>query len=239
MNFDTFADFAGALAQEADEAGYRGGQEVLRHYSRRWYDQIAHMTLAIHMSRELPDGIQKLVAKNLNQYIDTYRRMSRADKNAVSLGVPRVLGLYRASYRNRWYDSTLPDIHRAFTMMTTVPERFLSEYAQRVIDVANYVEHQRTDGRLSDHAIVDTVDGILNQSYVSLAESEEGFRVAPHMARRQAPQQPNHTVSTDRRKERRPRRSGKRRWGPAGPSCRSRRRTRSRGAPCSRVPVHA
>lgn len=215
MSFDTFSDFSRALDTLDDdydltiEAGETMGRDVARHHNRRWYDHVANLTMAIHLSRALPPGIQKLVAKNLNHYIDTYRRMSRADKNAVSLGIPRVLGLYKASYRNRWYDDTLPELHRAFTMMTTVPEKFLSEFALRVINVANYVDDQRSGGRLSENAVVDTVDSILNQSYVSLAESDEGFRVAPHInqGRGRNRNMKNHTVSTERRKERRTKKS--------------------------------
>lgn len=147
-------------------------------YHRRWYDQIGNMTMAVHLSRQLPPEIRVMIARNLNEAIDDYRRIKRKDQGEVSLGAPRVLGLYKAGFRLRWYDP-IPELHRAFNLMTTVPERFLSEFAGRVLRVGQYLDQQQAYGNYGDRPLLetDTVEGILDRETIGFAERDQGIRL--------------------------------------------------------------
>lgn len=146
-------------------------------HNRRWYDNISNMTMALHVSRQLPREIQLIIAHHLNDAINDYRKMRRSDKNAISLGSQRVLGLYKASDRQRWYDPT-PQIHRAFTMMPTVPELFLSEFAGRILDAGRYLDTQQQYGNYGDrYQLASTVESILTHKDLAIEESEGGIKL--------------------------------------------------------------
>lgn len=144
---------------------------------KRWYDEISNVTHAIYLSKQLPENVQGMIAKNLNEYIDTYREIAKKDKNAISVGSHRILGLYKAPYGHRWYD---PDnkLGRAFNLMATIPDRFLSEYAGRIILIANFViEKQEKHLHTNSQEIDTAVKTILNHSYVSLKEGDSGIKL--------------------------------------------------------------
>ncbi len=137
---------------------------------RRWYDDVSNMTMAIHLSKELPENIQGVIARNLNYYIDTYRRLNKGNRDGISIGVPRVLGLYKASDRKRWYD---PDVglYRAFNMMISVPDIFLEQYAERILEITRFIEEQRLHN-LSFNPVLLTsdIENFLKQSQFQFRE---------------------------------------------------------------------
>jgi hypothetical protein len=149
------------------------------HYNRRWYDNLQNMTLAVHISRELPTEIQALIARSLNEAIDSHRKHRRTDKYAISLGHNRVLGLYKASYCRRWHDPD-PVTYRAFNFMATIPDAYLVEMANRILRVGNHVTQQKqSSSRLSDRGLLTgEVQGILRDGAVEIRQSDQGIRLA-------------------------------------------------------------
>lgn len=149
-------------------------------YNRRWYDGISNMTLAILVSQKLPPEIQVLIAKNLNGVIDDCRKQQKHNlKQAISVGPHhRVLGLYKAGERQRWYDPD-PKLHRALNFMGTVPELVLAEFAGRILRVGHYVEQQHELVlRSYERAILsDRVEDILQKDVVNFSETDDGFRL--------------------------------------------------------------
>lgn len=153
------------------------------HHQKRWYDHIANVTHAVYLSKQLPVNIQDVIAKNLNEYIDTYRQLAKKDKNAISLGSNRILGLYKAPYGHRWYDPNAK-LGRAFNMMATIPEHFVEEYAERIILVANYVlQKQQQQVHVNTPEMAGAVKTILAESYVSLREGDNGIKLVPKSGR--------------------------------------------------------
>lgn len=159
-----------------------------KNHNRRWYDQIGNLTLAILVSQDFPPEVQGLIAKNLNDAIDDCRRSKRHDqKQAISFGSHhQVLGLYKSGHRQRWYDPE-PRLHRAFGFMSSVPEPFLAEFAERILKVEQYIAEQREqftgypgyhqynwgyDGRLENR-----VQELLDNSEIRLSETSGGFRL--------------------------------------------------------------
>jgi hypothetical protein len=169
----------------------------IHNYNRRWYDRISNMTLALLVSQKFPPEIQAIIVRNLNQVIDDCRkRQKRNDKHAVSVGQQRVMGLYKAGRRLRWYDPD-PNMHRAFNFMSTVPESYLEDFAGRILKVGKYMEQQKDAlrGSRDQSWLEDTVEGILRQTIVSVTESDEGFRLVDN-AGGSGPVHPRHIIPT-------------------------------------------
>jgi uncharacterized membrane protein YccC len=143
----------------------------------RWYDQIGEMTLALHISRQLPPEIQATIVKNLNNAIDQQRKLRRNDRHAVSVGAGRVLGLYQAARRKRWHDPD-PNMHRAFNLMGTLSDGYLAAFADRVIKVGAYLDQQKI---YIEHGaadlLADTVDSMLREAAVHVRANDDGIRL--------------------------------------------------------------
>lgn len=147
-------------------------------YNRRWYDQIGNMAMAVHVSRKLPPEIQLLIARSLSEAIDEHRQARRTD-NDFSIGLNRALGMYKSSNRQRWYDPQ-PQLHRAFTQMTGVPDALIADFAERILDVNEYVSSylgKRTVRIPDPYHLAQTVETILQKTYVELEEDPQGIRV--------------------------------------------------------------
>lgn len=138
-------------------------------HNRRWYDGIGDMAMAMHISRQLPDTIRTLIAENLNETIDRYRQEQRRQGQPLSLGPHRVMHLYKAG-RRRWYDDD-PYLHRAFTLMGSVPEQYLSELAGRIMTVS----HSLGQVAYGPYESPADMEEILRQV---LRENREGIRLA-------------------------------------------------------------
>jgi hypothetical protein len=151
---------------------------------RRWYDEIPNLAQAIHISQALPQDVQAVIARCLNEAIEEHRKNRRADKHAYSLGGRRVLGLYRASYRRRWYDPN-PLTHRAFNLMSSMPDSYLEALAARILKAAQHVEQQKKSlSWYHDESVwAGEVRGILQQGQLAMSQREGGLRLGPHFRR--------------------------------------------------------
>jgi hypothetical protein len=168
-------------------------------HTRRWYDNISDMTMALLVSKQLPPEIQLVIARHLNGAIDDYRRLKRSDKNAISLGQNRVMGLYKSSNRLRWYDPK-PELHRAFTLMATVPDFFLIEFAQRILTAGRFIQEQQAYGNFGDrYQLADTVEGILMENTISIEESGGGIKLVSSQEFK--PDQTRHIVPVNPRRK--------------------------------------
>ncbi len=147
-------------------------------HQRRWYDEIPNLSQAIHISQALPPEVQAIIARRLNEAINQYRKNRRADKHAYSLGGSRTLGLYRASYRRRWYDPN-PLTHRAFNLMSSIPDAYLEALAMRILTAAQQVAQQKKSSPWysDESAWADEVGGILQQNPLAMSQRKDGLRL--------------------------------------------------------------
>lgn len=143
---------------------------------RRWYDSISQMTMALYLSRQFPLEIRQVIAHHLNHAIDDHRKHHRTDKHTTSLGPQRTLSLYKAANRQRWYDLE-PSYHRALTMMVGLPHPYLSEFASRIMDVAQYWNVQQQYGAYGEYLMSDAVENILKADHMMLNQDENGIRL--------------------------------------------------------------
>ncbi|MBX2860609.1 MAG: hypothetical protein KTR14_05210 [Vampirovibrio sp.] len=179
------------------------------HPKSRWYDAVPKMAQAIKLTKQLPPEIQGVIAKHLNDCIDHHRRLRR-NSGASSVGVSsaRIMGLYKASDKHRWFDGT-PSLHRAFTMMSTVPEEVLEVFATRVVEIALYIHEQETKRLSYGQDLVKEVDSILKDAYVMLTEDSKSIKVVDRKGRTGGPllggksEQRRHIISTEKKNDRR------------------------------------
>jgi hypothetical protein len=165
------------------DSGSRGRSQS-NHFpngGRRWYDNVANLGKAIQMTQDLPPQVQQMISRHLIDCIEYFRKTRRGQVN--SLGASRVLGLYNAVRRDRWYDPT-PMLRRAYTMMATVPDNTLSKFATQVVDVVSLVVYRREqdeefEGEFNPNTVIPEVSEILNpQSLLVAYEDNSGFRLA-------------------------------------------------------------
>ncbi len=154
----------------------------------RWYDDVGEMTLAIHLAENLPPSVQALVGKNLDDYIDAYRQMRRTayqrggGGGLVSIGLPKITGLYKASERRRWYDAPKHPLYRPLNFMALVPTYFLTSYADKMIEIAQYYHDldfasQRTSFSDEEREALHQVDEWLSGVPITLKEDGGGIRI--------------------------------------------------------------
>lgn len=103
-------------------------------YSRRWYDHIGRVTLLLLLSEKLPTAVRGYLAADLSTLIDHTRQEQQSNlRDPLSMGAEKILGLYRAARRRRWYDAT-PETHRAFNRMSALPPALLEAFAENALE---------------------------------------------------------------------------------------------------------
>jgi hypothetical protein len=158
--------------------------------NRRWYDHISNMTLAIHASSQLPTEIRGIIARNLSETINEHRYRLRGHNNpVVSLGQTRILGLFKAARKLRWYDPE-PTLHRAFTLMSTIPEESLTDFATRLLQIKQYVDAQQEHFIFyHEQLLAETVEALLRGQSTRIESRRDGGRILANPAKA-APKSP-------------------------------------------------
>ncbi|MDX2084062.1 MAG: hypothetical protein SFZ03_01570 [Candidatus Melainabacteria bacterium] len=135
------------------------------HSTKRWYDHIEDLNQSLSLMKDLPVDVQLLVANHLNTVINQHLRKTRGGLTDIrNIGITKILGLYNASNRRRWYDRK-PAVRRALTMMVTLSEETLQEFATRLSHIGNYmVGHKRLwSPAPQHHSLVKAVDRLLTE----------------------------------------------------------------------------
>ncbi len=94
-------------------------------YDRRWYDSHEHTTRAFEILKDMDDAKRRAIAKDLTTVVKQIKELHEEDEEAdVSLGIDRVLGLYKLSNSRRWYDKVSLLSYAMKTMATLPKEDF-------------------------------------------------------------------------------------------------------------------
>lgn len=89
--------------------------------NRRWYDANEHTEKALTLLKNLDDTSRKALAKDLTTFVKQIKDMREEDEESdVSIGIDRVLGLYKISNSRRWYDK-VSILSYALKTMSTLP----------------------------------------------------------------------------------------------------------------------
>lgn len=89
--------------------------------NRRWYDSDEHTGKALELLKDLDPDKRKALARDLTTFVKQIKEMKEEDPEAdVSIGIDRVLGLYKLSNSRRWYDK-VSILSYALKTMSTLP----------------------------------------------------------------------------------------------------------------------
>ncbi|MDD3012174.1 MAG: hypothetical protein PHC34_00535 [Candidatus Gastranaerophilales bacterium] len=89
---------------------------------KRWYDNDLSMNRVLNLMKNLPEHIQEELAVTLIQFANLIRKNRKIEENALSIGTSKVLGLYKASNKRRWYDKN-PTLMSAMNILNTLPPK--------------------------------------------------------------------------------------------------------------------
>jgi len=95
--------------------------DVIMLNNRRWYDSNEHTEKALNLLKDMDENKRRALAKDLTTFVKQIKEIREEDSEAdVSIGIDRVLGLYKLSNSRRWYDK-VSIISYALKTMSTLP----------------------------------------------------------------------------------------------------------------------
>lgn len=90
--------------------------------NRRWYDSNEHTEKALKLLKGLDESQRRALSRDLTTIVKQIKEMREEDEEQdVSIGIDRVLGLYKISNSRRWYDK-VSILSYALKTMSTLPK---------------------------------------------------------------------------------------------------------------------
>ena len=91
--------------------------------NRRWYDSNEHTERALSLLKDMDEERRRALSRDLTNVVKQIKEMHEEDDDEnqeVSIGIDRVLGLYKISNSRRWYDK-VSILSYAMKTMSTLP----------------------------------------------------------------------------------------------------------------------
>ncbi len=96
-------------------------------YDRRWYDSNEHTQRAFEILKDMDENQRRSLSRDLAAVVKQIKELHEEDEEQdVSLGIDRVLGLYKLSNSRRWYDKVSLLSYALKTMSTLPREDFFT-----------------------------------------------------------------------------------------------------------------
>ncbi len=90
--------------------------------NRRWYDSNEHTEKALSLLKNMDSERRQALSRDLTNVVRQIKEMHEEDEEQdVSIGIDRVLGLYKLSNSRRWYDK-VSILSYALKTMSTLPK---------------------------------------------------------------------------------------------------------------------
>lgn len=91
-------------------------------YDRRWYDSNENTQRALEILKDMDEVQRRALSNDLATVIKQIKELHEEDEESdVSIGIDRVLGLYKLSNSRRWYDK-ISILSYAMKTMSTLPK---------------------------------------------------------------------------------------------------------------------
>ena len=91
-------------------------------YDRRWYDSDENTQRALEILKDMDESQRRALSRDLTTVVKQIKELHEEDEESdVSLGIDRVLGLYKLSNSRRWYDK-VSILSYAMKTMSTLPK---------------------------------------------------------------------------------------------------------------------
>lgn len=89
--------------------------------NRRWYDSNEYTQKALSILKDMDENKRRSLSKDLTNVVKQIKEMREEDEEQdISIGIDRVLGLYKISNSRRWYDK-VSILSYALKTMSTLP----------------------------------------------------------------------------------------------------------------------
>ena len=90
--------------------------------NRRWYDSNEHTEKALELLKDMDEERRRALSRDLTNVVRQIKELHEEDEEQeVSIGIDRVLGLYKISNSRRWYDK-VSILSYALKTMSTLPK---------------------------------------------------------------------------------------------------------------------
>ena len=90
--------------------------------NRRWYDSNEHTEKALLLLKNMDEDRRRALSRDLTNVVRQIKELHEEDEEQeVSIGIDRVLGLYKISNSRRWYDK-VSILSYALKTMSTLPK---------------------------------------------------------------------------------------------------------------------
>lgn len=90
--------------------------------NRRWYDSNENTEKALSLLKNMDESRRRALSLDLTNFVRQIKEMHEEDEEQdVSIGIDRVLGLYKISNSRRWYDK-VSILSYALKTMSTLPK---------------------------------------------------------------------------------------------------------------------
>lgn len=92
--------------------------------NRRWYDSNEYTNKALSILKDMDEERRRALSRDLTNVVKQIKEMHEEDDDEeqdVSIGIDRVLGLYKISNSRRWYDK-VSILSYAMKTMSTLPK---------------------------------------------------------------------------------------------------------------------
>ena len=91
-------------------------------YDRRWYDSNENTKRALEILKDMDESQRRALSRDLTTVVKQIKELHEEDEESdVSIGIDRVLGLYKLSNSRRWYDK-VSILSYAMKTMSTLPK---------------------------------------------------------------------------------------------------------------------
>ena len=91
-------------------------------YDRRWYDSNENTQRALEILKDMDESQRRALSRDLTTVVKQIKELHEEDEESdVSIGIDRVLGLYKLSNSRRWYDK-VSILSYAMKTMSTLPK---------------------------------------------------------------------------------------------------------------------
>ena len=91
-------------------------------HDRRWYDSNENTKRALDILKDMNESQRRALSRDLTTVVKQIKELHEEDEESeVSLGIDRVLGLYKLSNSRRWYDK-VSLLSYAMKTMSTLPQ---------------------------------------------------------------------------------------------------------------------
>ena len=106
-------------------------------YDRRWYDSDENTHRALEILKDMDDSQRRALSKDLATVVKQIKELHEEDEESdVSIGIDRVLGLYKLSNSRRWYDK-VSILSYAMKTMSTLPKEDFYNIMEGIAITAN------------------------------------------------------------------------------------------------------